>query len=558
MARTQTFQHFARLMTTALVTHTPTDNPGHHSHTTSAPPITATTASPTRRVFLQRTGLIGVSLALGSWANHRSLALAAPSRPRPDVGIVGAGLAGLACADALAQHGVRAALYEASARAGGRVWSLRGVFPGQVAERGGELIDNLHKTMLGYAKRFGLATEDVQKRPGEVFYHFYGQRYAESTIVTEFRDFVSAMRIDLNRLSPEVTATTHTPHDVTLDHINLLAYLDGQNGAGRPAGPLAKAAIVEAFEAEYGRAAAEQSCLNFLLFIHADRRSKFTPFGVFSDERYHLIEGNDRIVQGLADGLSGQISYDTTLMRVRRTAAGRVELTLRHGHTTLVKTHEMVVLTIPFSVLRHIELDDNLNLPPHQRAAIHELGYGTNAKLMVGVSHRPWVSLGSTGASYSDLPNCQTTWETNPTLATSTRGILTDYSSGPRGAGLNPAAVQTEVARFLADATAVYPSLLGAAVKIGPNYLAHLEHWPSNPLANGSYACYSPGQFTTLAGLEGLPAGNLFFAGEHTNSFYEWQGFMEGAALSGLKAATDILAAARVRILVEQPHHLSG
>ena len=43
-------------------------------------------------------------------------------------------------------------------------------FPGQVVERGGELIDNLHKTMLGYAQRFGLAREDVNKQPGEVFY----------------------------------------------------------------------------------------------------------------------------------------------------------------------------------------------------------------------------------------------------------------------------------------------------------------------------------------------------------------------------------------------------
>ena len=32
---------------------------------------------------------------------------------------------------------------------------------------------------------------------------------------------------------------------------------------------------------------------------------------------------------------------------------------------------------------------------------------------------------------------------------------------------------------------------------------------------------------------------NLFFAGEHTSSFYEWQGFMEGAALSGLRAANE-------------------
>ena len=75
--------------------------------------------------------------------------------------------------------------------------------------------------------------------------------------------------------------------------------------------------------------------------------------------------------------------------------------------------------------------------------------------------------------------------------------------------------------------------------------LVHLEHWPSSPLTKGSYTCYRPGQFTTMAGLEGVPVNNLFFAGEHTNSFYEWQGFMEGAALSGIAAARSILAAVK-------------
>ena len=75
----------------------------------------------------------------------------------------------------------------------------------------------------------------------------------------------------------------------------------------------------------------------------------------------------------------------------------------------------------------------------------------------------------------------------------------------------------------------------------------HLEHWPSNPLTKGSYTCYRPDQFTTMAGLEGVQVGNLFFAGEHTNSFYEWQGFMEGAALSGIAAAQSILAVTKTR-----------
>ena len=49
----------------------------------------------------------------------------------------------------------------------------------------------------------------------------------------------------------------------------------------------------------------------------------------------------------------------------------------------------------------------------------------------------------------------------------------------------------------------------------------------------------------SIAGLEGLPVNNLYFAGEHANSFYDAQGFMEGAALSGIEAAAAILRMVR-------------
>jgi monoamine oxidase len=47
------------------------------------------------------------------------------------------------------------------------------------------------------------------------------------------------------------------------------------------------------------------------------------------------------------------------------------------------------------------------------------------------------------------------------------------------------------------------------ASKVAGKYVAHLEHWPSNPLSRGSYTSYKPGQFTTIAGNEGKPVGNL-------------------------------------------------
>ena len=153
--------------------------------------------------------------------------------PRPSVGIVGAGLAGLACADALADRGIVASVYEAGLRTGGRCWSLRGFFPQQVGERGGEFIDTTHKTMLRYAKRFGLALEDVTKKAGDTTYFFDGQHVPEAVIVDEFREFVAVMRADLRRLSSEVTASSPTADDVILDNTSLADYLDGAQRGGR-------------------------------------------------------------------------------------------------------------------------------------------------------------------------------------------------------------------------------------------------------------------------------------------------------------------------------------
>jgi monoamine oxidase len=495
----------------------------------------------TRREWVTAVARAGAAAAATSVLSPTQRLFAGAPVASIDVGVVGAGIAGLACADMLAASGIRPRVYEADTRVGGRCISLRNVFPGQIAERGGEFIDTPHKTMLRYAKRFNLALEDVSKEPGDVFYHLLGGLIPETTVVDEFRDFVEVMHVDLRRMSNEPTALNHTDADVTLDRTSLSAYLNGENGASRAAGPIANAAIRAAYIAEYGLEPEEQSCLNFLGFIHADRRSKFTPFGVFSDERYHVLDGNDRIVSGLARALPRPVELGMKLNAVRETAAGRIELTFDSPAGVVSRTHDAVVLAIPFTTLRAVDLDIDLDRVQGKRNAIDLLGYGTNAKMMVGFNKRPWIDQGGNGTAYGDLAKLVCVWETNPARATSARGVLTDYSGGERGASLNPGAVQLEAGQFLADLSFVFPGAYAAARRVNGNVVAHLEHWPSNPLAQGSYTCYMPGQFTTIAGLEGLPVGNVFFAGEHANSFYDWQGFMEGAALSGVDAAAAIL-----------------
>jgi monoamine oxidase len=486
-----------------------------------------------RRQLLR--GLAGAGAAVALPAR------AAPGARGAEVAVVGAGLAGLYAATLLAGKGARPTVYEAGDRVGGRVWSLRGVFPGQVAERGAELIDTTHSTLRGLAGSLGLTLESyaANRLPGEEAFHFFGQHWTEAQVVEEFRAFVPALRDDLTRLSGGPTALAYNETDRRLDFTPLSDYL-----VSRGAGPLIRAVLDVAYTIEFGREIQRQSALSMLFFVATNRRQAFTPFGVFSDERFHIVEGNDAVATGLAATLPQPVRLGHRLLRVARRADGRVVLSLATAAGTVETVHDAVVLALPAPLMRQVEFAASAALPAANRFAIDHTDYGTNSKMMVGFTGRPWYERSnSNGASYSDLPNHQSTWESNPSLALNgQRGVLTDYSGGERGAQLDPGKLQTEAGRFLGDLERVYPGSAALARRdTRGRVLAHLENWSRLPLFQGAYTNNAPGYFTTVEGLYARPAGNIFFAGEHTDSFYSYQGFMEGALLSGARASDEVL-----------------
>ena len=437
----------------------------------------------TRREWLKtvmRAGAAGAAAAMAAPA-ARLGAITQKKNPSLDVGIVGAGLAGLACADRLASRGATAAIYEASARVGGRVHSLRGLFPGQVAERGAEFIDNPHKVMLGYARRFDLATEDVLKLPGDVVYYFNNQFVAETDIVDEFREFVAAMRVDLRTLSSEPSALTHNDADVAIDQTSLLAYLEGANGSGVVAGPNAKAAIAEAYVAEYGLEPDEQSCLNFLLFIHADRRSKFTPFGS-SDERYHLLDGNDGITTRLAQSLPRAIEHGMRLTRARKTSSGAIELSFETPGGPVIRTHDAAV---------HCDSvhDTARRRSRRQPESARGAARGDRESRLRdereddGRLHQPAVA-----RRRQQRRRRTRIWRTcrrrgRPTRRARARRARSSPTTlaAIAAPAIDPANLSAEAALFIADLDKVYPGAQAAARRVAGAIVAHLEHWPTEP-----------------------------------------------------------------------------
>ncbi len=99
---------------------------------------------------------------------------------------------------------------------------------------------------------------------------------------------------------------------------------------------------------------------------------------------------------------------------------------------------------------------------------------------------------------------------------------------------MTPRGIDAAARDFLAQLERVFPG-------IGAEWTgrATLSAPTEEPLRRGSYACYLVGQYTKFGGAEGARAGTCHFAGEHCSA--DFQGYMEGAAVEGIRAAKEIL-----------------
>lgn len=446
----------------------------------------------------------------------------------PRIVIVGAGCAGLTCAYRLQQRGIQAQVVEAGKRVGGRMFSLRDTFPdGQVVELGGELIDTGHRSLRRLARELGLTLVDLRKGANhlhEVFY-FDNRQVALKEIVASFRPLAKRIRTDLATLTGEGPVTYRFPRRAqAFDQMSIAEWCEKREVAG---GLLA--ILENAYCSEFGLETGEQSALNLLQMIGTTPGS-FAMFGE-SDERFHIAEGNDSIPLKLAERLTQPVEFETRLEAIRQQQNGTYLLTVNHSGTVRDIPADKVVLTLPFTLLRQVDLS-GVALPDVKRLAIRTIGYGTNAKLMTGFTSRVWHETKGNGSTLTDLPY-HVSWDTSRGQS-GAHGVLTNFTGGKRGLALGEGTPEERAAHFVSSLDMIFPGAAAAHTKQSVRF-----HWPSSPLSLGSYACYKPGQYTTIAGAEREAVGGLHFAGEHAS--LDSQGFMNGASESGERVAQELL-----------------
>ena len=487
-----------------------------------------------------RRRFLGTTLAAAAGATLSPVFRASAKGPQaPKVVIVGAGTAGLVCAYRLQEKGIPARVFEASTRVGGRMFSLRNFFPdNQMTELGGEYIDSGHKTMHRLVKELGLILNDLgsdSDSPGEHAFFFDGRRVPlDATFIDMFRPVVKAIAGDLKQMKVQgedgMEISFTTPHARQTDRLSIPEWFEKRGVTG-----LATKILRAAYVGEYGLEIDQQSALNLLLTVGDEMPGdEFSIFGE-SDERFHIAEGNDAVPARLAERLNGPTELGMALESIANRGSG-FRLGFRKENAITEEDADIVVLALPFTILR--QLDVSVQLPEAKRKAIKELGYGTNAKLIGGFSRRVWEDAHTTGYTFTDLP-FQCCWETSRGQP-GTHAILTNFAGGNLGLHLDDGTIPERAENFVSQVEKIYPGASEAFTK-----KAVRQHWPSAPFVRGSYTCYKPGQYTTLAGSIAAPVGNLFFAGEHTSE--DFNGYMEGAAESGERAAKEVLAKVGVR-----------
>jgi monoamine oxidase len=427
--------------------------------------------------------------------------------------VAGAGLAGLTAARDLAKKGADVTVIEARTRVGGRVLTRREPFlQRQHAEAGADLINEDQKEIRTLVGELGLRLTEIL--PGG----FTGiQQIGAGRRVRGLKGWYEMER----RLRREIRGLC----------------LSEQRWDGAVAGAIAResvAAWLDRIRAPEALRAVAVGMRGFFL-ADPDELSLLAIVDQFAEEgppggvrMFRVQGGNDRIAEKLARPLGRKLRLQTILRTVSHTPSG-VAASVESPSGLSELRANYLVCTLPARTMRDVRFDPPM--PDLQREAIHTLKYGSVTKTSLQFKEVTWRKRGRPRAFGTDL-SIGAVWDGNEEQRGS-HGILTLMAGG----------------RASAETRAMLESGGPARVIEQMDWLdlqkANLVRWDSVSWENdvwsrGGYAYFDHRYNPEIREWLARPFGRVFFAGEHTS--LKWQGYMNGAVETGLRAAAEVEA----------------
>jgi monoamine oxidase len=465
----------------------------------------------------------------GDWLSIIRDGLGARTSSTPKrVVIVGAGMAGLVAAYELQRAGHDPVVLEARDRIGGRVFTIREPFAaGLYAEAGAMRIPRSHALTMAYVEKFGLTTLPFTMNNPQAYLHVGGHRLR---MEDADRDF--------DRLGFEVGAHERG-HPIgrlwgeALRPISETLAAHGDDAWPEIVKKYDEYSVREYLEiAKWSEGAIE--AFGLLFNYEALMNSSFLELvreevGDYYTNLVQIDGGTDLLPRAIYREIAPRVQLDTRMVAIDQTPeAVVVHCQTPAGRTPI--TGDYAIITVPFSVLRHIEA-----LKPFSRAkqrAIRQLRYDASAKIFVQCRRRFWEEDDGIfgGGTVTDLPIRNVYYPEHG--RDSGRGVLlasyTWSEDAQRWGSLSPS---DRITQALENLAVIHPQVMDS-FEVGASKM-----WHDDEFAGGAFALFDPGQQTLLHDHIVAPEGRIHFAGEHASLAHAW---IQGAIESGLRAASEI------------------
>jgi len=281
------------------------------------------------------------------------------------------------------------------------------------------------------------------------------------------------------------------------------------------------------------------SRLNALRFDRGEREE--VPIDGFTDamtqnyggdlggnpERWHKIKGgSDLLPKAFADKLASKIRYGSPVVRIEQDQnQARVVFLDRGRRQTL--TADSVLCTIPFSVLRNVELPA---LPERKIEIIKRTRYDAVSRVYLQTKNRFWEGKGLNGFAFTSgaVEIWQPTWS-----QPGARGILMTYARPGEAERITSLKENERISTTLKQLDSMFAGLRENFER------GATKCWLEDEWSRGAWAFVGLSDFFTASARE----GRIHFAGEHLSPWFSW---MQGALWSGLKAVKEIDEAVKV------------
>ena len=471
-----------------------------------------------RRQFLA--GTLSAGAALGATALLPTACTFGGMRKRVKVAVLGAGLAGLRTAQLLEEQGVEYVVLEATDRAGGRTKAVRA--DGGYFNLGAVEVGDGYTRLLAQAQRFGIGVVEPWHSPSRDVALWIGGELLNSKDWA--RSAANRLPAKLRPIPPN--ALLYALHrDLPLKSLDdwrksEFAYLDV------PDSDYMRRFGADDLALRLADRAGNFNSLNKVSALHILRSLAVFRYGT-STKTLRVDGGSDLIPLAMAEALQRPVEYRQRVAAMRLTSNTEgVEIDCEDGCKWLA---EKVVVTLPFSVLRQLQLD--MPLPAAQGRAVAELPYTRISKFIYRVQRPFWEEDGLPASIWTDSPMERGFLERRPD------GSINSYIIWVNGTGT--AAVDSMPPQKAADwLLQQYAEIRPASKGALSPYLQY--SWTGDRNALGAYHHFAPGQVGDFAHQMSEPVqGRVFFAGEHTATRDTG---MEGAMESAERVLQQVLA----------------